>query len=568
MYVLGLWDGHDSGAALIEDGEIVYAANEERFTKRKLEMKFPYHSIKAALDYAQLKPTDIENVAYTTTEFTKTLERIYPKMKERYYLFRRRKIPKPRFEGFMHNLKYTMTGVGILPLCNQISSSIISRQLRHMGFRDFKLSVVEHHTAHAATAAYTSGFKKSLVITLDGLGDGLSGSVSTFEGGKLERHIAIPARDSLGIFFEQVTNIIGMRELEDEGKVMAMADYSYPFDFEGNKLKDMFKVEGTIISAKYSARKQFALLQSIGWQLPREQFSYMAQQLLENIVVKFVSNVVDRFGISDVVLAGGLFSNIKANMKIRNLENVKHWYVFPHMGDGGIALGSALYTNHLLNGRSDYRFNAYMGDEYDAATTMKTLKKDKSLECVEENASEQAHHAAELISNGNYVFWFQGRMEYGPRALGDRSILAPTDSEEVKEKLNLYVKRREWFQPFAPSVLEEDVARVVDYDGKGYDKYMTMAYKVRDSAKDITKSVVNVDYSARPQAVGQENPKYMELLKRMGKLTGYGMVLNTSFNLHGMPIVMTPEDAIATMKTTKTKYMFINGVTVTNKRGV
>ena len=568
MYVLGLWDGHDAGAALLEDGNIVYAANEERFTKRKLEMKFPYHSIKAALDYAQIKPTDIENVTYTTTEFTKTLERIYPRMKERYYLFRRRKMPKPRFEGFMHNLKYSMTGIGILPFCNSISSSIISRQLRHMGFRNFKLRVVEHHTAHAATAAFTSGFKKCLVITLDGLGDGLSGSVSTFGNGKLERHISIPARDSLGIFFEQVTNIIGMRELEDEGKVMAMADYSYPFDFESNKLKDMFKVEGTIISAKYGARKQFAKLQSIGWQMPREQFSYMAQQLLENIVVKFVSNVVDRFNINDVVLAGGLFSNIKANMKIRKLENVKHWYVFPHMGDGGIALGSALYTDYELTGNTAHDFSAYLGDEYDAETTMQALKKDRSLETTKEGHAEQARHAAELISNGNYVFWFQGRMEYGPRALGDRSILAPPDSESVKEKLNLYVKRREWFQPFAPSVLEEDLGRIVDYDNKGYDRYMTMAYKVKESAKDATKSVVNVDYSARPQAVGQENPRYRELLDNMRRLTGYGLVLNTSFNLHGMPIVMTPEDAIATMKATKTKYMFINGVTVTNKRGV
>ena len=568
MYVLGLWDGHDAGAALLEDGNIVYAANEERFTKRKLEMKFPYNSIRAALDYAQIKPTDIENITYTTTEFTKTLERIYPGMKERYYLFRRRKIPKPRFEGFMHNLKYSMTGVGILPLCNTVSSSIISRQLRHMGFKNFKLRVVEHHTAHAATAAFTSGFKKSLVITLDGLGDGLSGSVSTFDNGKLERHISIPARDSLGIFFEQITNIIGMRELEDEGKVMAMADYSYPFDFDSNKLKDMFRVEGTIISAKYNARKQFAKLQSIGWQMPREQFSYMAQQLLENIVVKFVSNVVDRFSIGDVVLAGGLFSNIKANMKIRKLENVRHWYVFPHMGDGGIALGSALYTDYELNGSASHDFSAYLGNDYDAETTMQALKKDRSLETAKESHAEQARHAAELISNGNYVFWFQGRMEYGPRALGDRSILAPPDSESVKEKLNLYVKRREWFQPFAPSMLEEDLARVVDYDNKGYDRYMTMAYSVKDSARDATKSVVNVDYSARPQAVGQENPNYRELLDNMRKLTGYGLVLNTSFNLHGMPIVMTPEDAIATMKATKTKYMFINGVTVTNKRGV
>lgn len=566
MYTLGIWDGHDSGAALLDDDKIVYAANEERFTKRKLEMKFPYNAIRACLDYAEIKPTDVEHVAFTTTEFTKTLERVFPSMKESYYLFRRRKILKPRFENFRHNLKYTLTGVGILPLCNTISRSIISKQLRHMGFRGFELHTVEHHTAHAATAAFTSQFKRALVITLDGLGDGLSGSVSILENGKLERRLAIPASDSLGIFFEQVTNIIGMRELEDEGKVMAMADYSYPFDFDSNRLKDMFKVEGTIISAKHNARKQFGMLQRIGWQMPREQFSYMAQQLVENVVIKFVSNLTDRFGIEDVVLAGGLFSNIKANMKIRQLEQVKHWYVFPHMGDGGIALGSALYANYAIKGTANYDFNAYLGNEYESSKTIELIHKDKQFEYASEDVKDQAKHAAELISNGNYVFWFQGRMEYGPRALGNRSILAPSDSEEVKEKLNLYVKRREWFQPFAPSILESDMPRIVDYDGKGYDKYMTMAYAVKEAARDVTKSVVNVDHSARPQAVGEENQNYKSLLEGLRRLTGYGMVLNTSFNLHGMPIVMTPEDALTTMKATKTKYMFINGVTVTNKR--
>ena len=568
MYILGIWDGHDAGAALIEDKEVIYAANEERFTKRKLEIKFPYHSVRAALAYANLKPTDIEHISFTTTELTKTLERIYPRMAEIYYQFRRRKIPKPMLENFRHNIKYTLTGAGILPLCTPISKSIISRRLSHLGFRDFKLHVVEHHTAHAATAAFTSGFQKALVITLDGLGDGLSGSVSVYENGKMERHMAIRARDSLGVFYEQVTNIVGMRELEDEGKVMAMADYSYPFDYESNKLKDFFKVEGTVLSAKYNFRKEFSMLQKIAWQLPREQFAYMAQQLLENTVLKFVSNVCDRFGIENVVFAGGLFSNIKANMRIRGLEHIKHWYVFPHMGDGGIALGSALYTNYMLTGTTTHSFSAYLGNQYSQDETIEHIKKDRQFEFTAEPIQDQARHAAELISNGNYLFWFQGRMEYGPRALGDRSILASPESEEVKDRLNLHVKRREWFQPFAPSLLEEEANRILYFDGKGYDKYMTMGYMVREDARDITKSVVNVDHSARPQMVGEENPAYKQLLASVRRLTGYGIVLNTSFNLHGMPIVMDPADAIATMKATKTKYMFINGVTVVNKKGV
>ncbi len=568
MYVLGVWDGHDSGAALVEGGNVVYAANEERFTKRKLEVRFPYHSITAALAYAGIKPKDVNHIAFTTTEFTKTLERVFPSMKENYYMFRRRKMLRPRMENARHNLKYRMTTIGVLPLCDRVSSSIVRRNLDSMGFGNYKLHIVDHHTAHASTAAFTSRFNNQLVVTLDGLGDGLSGSVSTLRRGKLERHIAIPARDSIGIFFEQVTNIVGMRELEDEGKVMAMADYSYPFGAEENKFKDFISVSGTRIRCKYSPVRQFEMLQRIAWQMPREQFAYMAQQLVENALLKFVSNSIDRYDVGDVAFSGGTFANIKANMMLRKLENLRHWYVFPHMGDGGMALGAAMYANYLETGTHSYpNFNPYLGNEYSTEHTEEKVRADRSLKYEVEDPKEHAAHAAELLSKGNYIMWFQGRMEYGPRALGDRSILAPSDSDEVKEKLNIYVKKREWFQPFAPSMLESEAERMLEYDGKGADKFMTSAFMIRKELREKEKSVMHIDGSARAHMVGNENQKYMELLGHMKKNTGYGIVLNTSFNIHGMPIVMTPEDALHTMKATKTKYMFINGIFVTNRSG-
>ncbi len=568
MYVLGLWDGHDAGAALLRDNEIVYAANEERFTKRKLEIGFPYNSIAAAFKHEGIKPTDIEQVAFSTAEFAKTLQRVFPSMREKYYQFRRRKMLKPRFENFRHNLKYSMTSVGILPGCATISSSIIRRQLGHMGFRNYKLHLVEHHTAHAATAAFTSPFQRSLVITADGLGDGVSATASTFENGKLNRHIRIGARDSLGIFYEQATNIIGMREQEDEGKVMAMADYSYPFDFDHNILKDFLSASGTIIKAEYGPVKQFDMLQRIAWKTPREQFSYYVQQLVENILTKFVSNCIDRYNIYDVVFAGGVFSNVKANMMIRRLDSLKHWYIFPHMGDGGIAMGSALYANNTVTGASRYKFTPYLGDSFDQAETEKVLRKERALVLQRESPAEQAAHAAELISAGNYVFWCQNRMEFGPRALGNRSILASSGSDEIRERLNLYVKKREWFQPFAPSMLEEEAAKVLEYDNKGPDKLMTMAYMVKPDMRHLTKSTMHIDGSARPQMVGDENPMYRDLLKEVKRKTGHGIVLNTSFNMHGMPIVMDPNDALEAVKASKAKYMFINGIFVTNRAGI
>ncbi len=565
MYVLGIWDGHDSGAALVNEGEVVYAANEERFTKRKLEINFPYHSIAAALKYAELKPHDIREVAYTTTEFTKTLERIIPGMKENYYQFRRRKIPKPSFEHARHKLKYSLTTIGPLPLCGAVSSSSIRKKLDGVGFKNYRLHKVDHHTAHAATAAFTSGQKRALILTLDGLGDGLSGSASVLSNGKLERVMAIGARDSIGIFYEQVTNLLSMRELEDEGKIMAMADYSFPFPFEKNRFKDFFDLTGTRLRARYSPAKQYDMIARISWQMPREQTAYMAQQLVEGLVIKLTSNLIDRYAIGDIAVAGGLFSNVKANMLVRELDNVKSMQIFPHMGDGGIALGAALYASYLLEGKTDFKFSAYLGNKYSNDEIEESLKSDRSLKYSIEGKDEQCRHAAELMSQGNYVFWFQDRMEYGPRALGNRSILAPSDSDEVKEKLNLFVKQREWFQPFAPSMLEDDVNKLLHYDNKGLNKFMTSAYRLREEFKPVEKSVAHVDGTVRAQMVGEENKVYYNLLKAVKKHRGYGIVLNTSFNIHGMPIAMSPKDAIETMKQTKTKYMFMDGIFVTNR---
>ncbi len=563
MYILGLWDGHDSGAALLEDNKIIFAANEERYTKRKLEVKFPYNSINAALQYANIKPSDVGIVAFPTTEFTKTMSRIFPFQKEAYYKFRRRKMLRPRTDTLMHYMKYGMTSVGVLPFGGVISKAIIRRELKRMGFGDFHIYAIDHHASHAATAAFTSGMKKALVVTIDGLGDGLSGSISILNEGELERVRSIRARDSLGIFFEQVTNIVGMRELEDEGKVMAMADYSFPFDFKDNKLKDFFSVDGTDINAKYGPIAQYDLLSRIAWGMPREQFAYMAQQVIEETLEKFMKNVIDEYNIHSVAFAGGLMSNIKANMKWRQLSSLKEWYIFPHMGDGGIALGAALYANYIYSGNTTYEFpDAYLGDSFDEDTIRGILKNEKDIHY--ELDKNKASHAADIINDDNYLFWFQGKMEFGPRALGDRSILANAGSDTVKEKLNIHVKQREWYQPFAPAMLQEDAKNLLE-DVKGYDRYMTMGYRVKGSKADIMKSVVHIDNTARPQMVNEGNKAYHDLLKRMKKHTGAGVVLNTSFNIHGIPIVRTPQDALDTMKKTKSRYMFIGDFFIENK---
>ena len=566
MYILGVWDGHDAGAALIDQHKIIFAANEERYTRRKLEVGFPRNAIQAALSFSGVNPTEITDVAFATTDISKTMERIFPRIKENYYSFRRRK-SKPAFEHLRHRLKYNITTTGNLPGTRTISSYMIRKQLHAVGIKKFKLHVIDHHNAHMASASMTSGMNKQMTITMDGLGDGYSASVNVITNGKIEERIRIGAKDSLGVFFEQATNIIGMRELEDEGKLMAMADYSYPFDMNENRFKDFFIVEGARIRSRYSPGRQYQLLRDAAWSMPREQFAFMVQQLTQAAITKFVGNCINRFNMQDISFAGGIFSNIKANMSIRMQEELKHWYVFPHMGDGGLALGSALYARFEKLGFAHYDMHAYLGDEYSEEYTDGILAKERAFKYEKMDNKSLAQQAAQLISQGHYVLWFNGRMEYGPRALGNRSILASAQSEYVKEQLNIHIKKREWFQPFAPSIIEDDINRIIKYDGKGMDKFMTMAYNTRDGVAQEMKSVVHIDGTARVQAVGEENSNYAQLLEQVKKACGIGIVLNTSFNIHGYPIVRSPEDAIKMMHESKTKYMFINGYFVTNRRG-
>jgi len=554
MYVLGIWDGHDCGAAIIEKDEIKVAVNEERFTRRKLEVGFPENSIKCCLESLDLKPKDISNIAITTTDFAKTLTRVVPSLKESYYLFRRRKINKPRFEHLRRNIKYRTTELNEKPLCRRITKWYFNKNLKKMGFKDFELNVVEHHLAHAATAAYCSGFDKGLVITMDGVGDGLSTTVNVYNDGKIERLSQDPAKDSIGLFFEQVTNLLGFRELEDEGKVMALSDFAYSVPDEENKLLKLFTVDGLRIKSKLTTASRYKFLNNLLWNTAREEFAYMAQRTLEEKVVKLFENAIEETGLGDVCWAGGVASNIKANMGIKDLPKLKRWFVFPHMGDGGLAIGAALYLNFQLNGIKKCKLdNLYLGPEYSDEEIEANLKENKS-KLKFEKRNDISKYVGDYISKGNFILWFQGRMELGPRALGNRSILAPAYSMEIKDKLNLQIKKRNWFQPFCPSLLKEETEKIFS-DVKGYDKYMTMGYRTRPEFRDRVKAVINVDGSARPQMLFDENPKFRVLIEQVKKNTGDGILLNTSFNLHGYPIVNTPKDAIEVMLKTKAPRM-------------
>ena len=563
MYVLGIWDGHDCGAAIVKGNQVLAAVNEERFTKNKLDIGFPTNSIQFCLDFLKLSPDQIKHIAINTSDAAKTFTRLFPSVKRYYYTFRRRK-SKPRLVTLKREIKYKVTELPPTQLTKQLTLFYYRHELAKHGFKNFKLQLVDHHIAHAAAAAFTSGFKEAVVITLDGVGDGLSGSVNLFQNNQLKRISAIPARSSLGIFFEQVTNLLGMRELEDEGKVMALSDYSYKVPDKKNPLMKLFEVNGLNINTRYSSWQRYKLLEGVAWRAQNEDFAFMAQKVLETKALQLFKNAIKATGIKSVAWSGGVASNIKNNMSIRRDSGLKDWYVFPHMGDGGLALGSALYYNYQLTGTSDYEFsNLYFGPQYSEEDTLRVLKRNKGwLEF--KKVKDIAKVAADAVVKDHIVMWFQGRMEYGPRALGNRSILASASSSEVKDRLNVHLKKRDWFQPFCPSVLAEDAKKLFqDYDKP--DPFMTMGYKAKPSAIKYISAVLNVDNSARPQMLTDENPLYIKLLKHIQKATGYGIVLNTSFNIHGDPIVNTPEDAVSAMKRGGAKLLAIGDYWVKTK---
>jgi len=250
-YVLGIWDGHDAGAALIKGNDILFAVNEERLTRRKLEVGFPVNSIRACLEDSGVKPKEVGVISCSTADVAKTLTRLVPAMKERHYLIRRRKMKPPLLHS-QKLFKFWMTTRGAGPLSKALSTMNLRRELKNLDFDGFEFQLVDHHAAHAACAGFLGPFDDALVITLDGVGDGLSGSINILEGGKLKRVSSLPASHSLGVFFEQVTYLMNMRELEDEGKVMALADYSFEIPWKENQMKDFFSVEGLPVKARYS----------------------------------------------------------------------------------------------------------------------------------------------------------------------------------------------------------------------------------------------------------------------------------------------------------------------------
>ena len=561
VMILGIHNCHDAGAALVESGKIVGAVNEERFTRRKNDVGFPKNSIKWLTSLGG----EIEEIAVPWIGGSALISRVFPSYEEKRRELWRKKGKKPsRINMHLRNLAFKIIQDQKPKevwefFGKNIGSYFIKKQLKGFGLENRKISFVEHHLAHAASAYYTSGFKEAIVITLDGAGDGLSGSVWIGDNGELKRVRSFKASASLGILYGAVTLALDMKYSEDEGKTMSLAAYSYPCEIEElNKIVRYDEKSKELVSdfgIKYELLLAEWIKDNLLWKYNREELAYAVQRHIEEEVEKIVKDVVEEYKIPYIAAAGGLFSNVKMNMRINNLDYVKELYVFPHMGDGGLALGAALLLDYERNGKIMERpEQIYFGPEFSDSQIEETLKNNDQIKFEE---TDVINAAVEKILDGEIVLWFQGKLEYGPRALGDRSILALPNRAESRDMLNLLIKKRPYFQPFAATILEEDAKKILE-DYKTPNRFMTSANMVKKEHWQDMVAASHIDHTTRPQILGKkENKLFREVIKKLKKQNGIGAVVNTSLNKHGFPIVRSPEDAIWTLLNTGAKYLAI-----------
>lgn len=537
MYVLGINCGHDASAALVKDGHIVAILQEERKSRIKHQNGFPTLAINSVLEMGGIGPKDVDFVAIASND------RRWQSIKELIMALTGR-----RFYSCTGIVKRIKTAIAE----NTRNYFRFRRNIKKVGLNGKKIFYCEHHLCHASSAYRTSGLDKALIVTMDGVGDDAAVTVNVGESGKITRLSETKPDDSLGLMYQAVTESLGFMPVEGEYKTMGLAAYG-----DGSKLKDYFKdiikCKGDKLVSKYLWESewrfpaptivQHKIFKKLLDDHSREDIAAGCQLAAEEIMCEFVNNVVDSYGIQDVCGAGGVFLNVKGNKLIREKSGARSLFVYPDSGDAGLSLGAALelYYEVAKEHVKMHLEHTYFGTECSNEDIKQELSKHDLNFSYFENIEKET---AKLLSEGHVIGWFQGRMEMGPRALGNRSVLADSRNEKIKEKINKHLKKREWFVPFAPSVLDEDAHRFVK-DLKEEALFMLMAYDAKEETKSLIPAVVHVDGTLRPQVVKKDiNPRYWNLIREYKDITGIGVVVNTSFNRHRLPIVESPKDAI------------------------
>lgn len=533
---------HDSAACLIKDGVIVAAAQEERFNRIKNSCEFPINAINFCIQKAGITFNDIDYVGFYEKPFFKFYRVLSNHLKDWPF----------SFSNFLDTMPKWLQDRLIIPL-------ILEKEI---GFKG-KVLFIKHHLSHASSAFLVSPFEEAAILTCDGVGEWATLTCGFGRGNDVKIYKELRYPNSLGLLYTALTAYLGFAANQEEGTVMALAGCGNPGYLD--KFKKIFNVkpDGSFIidtsyfgfnkgSKMYSRKfiKTFGKDRKSGDKIEERHRDIAAslQKFVEEALISIARALHNETKMDKLCLAGGSFLNCVANNKILEEASFKEIFIQPAAGDAGGALGVASYIYHtiLKKPRNHIMTHTYLGPEF-SATEIRRALLTNNLNFQEFDESGLTKNIAEKLANNEIVGWFQGRTEFGPRALGNRSILANPCNPNIKGLLNSKVKKREPFRPYAPAVLEERANEFFEMRCKS--PFMLLAPKIKAEKKGLIPGVTHVDGTARVQTVGKDtNQRLWQLIKEFENITGIPMIINTSFNLRGEPIVCTPEDAINSFK--------------------
>ena len=590
---------HDSAAAIIRNGEIIAAAQEERFSRIKHDSSFPTRAVQFCLQYAGTSINELDAIAYYDKPLLK-----FERLLETYYAF------APRGLGSF------IKAIPIWLRDKLFLKRLIYQSLREIeSFDKKKVNLIfpEHHLSHAASSFFASPFQEAAILTIDGVGEWATATIAYGRGHTISQLRELRFPHSLGLLYSAFTYFLGFQVNSGEYKLMGLAPYGDPSSHEVQEFIE--KIESQLVHIKsdgsiwlnqefFTYSTGLKMIPEKKWQnlfgfsprvpeseilQPHCNLAFAIQHIIEKIVQRMAIEAQKLTKSTNLCMAGGVALNCVANGKLRQSKCFEHMYIQPASGDAGGALGAALAAYHIFFDRpremahtGDLMLGTYLGPDFSELEVELMARKYKApYQYLKWEDEENPQHSlpkvvAQKISEGNVLGWMQGRMEFGPRALGARSILADPRNPETQKRLNLKIKYRESFRPFAPAVLLEDSEKYFDLEGDSpymlftfplhaslrtklpEDFFRFSAKEKRDFQKSAFPAITHIDYSARVQTVKRaDNPKFWELLKELKELTGIGMVVNTSFNVRGEPIVCTPEDAYACFMNTEMDYLVI-----------
>ncbi len=584
---------HDSAAAIIEDGKIVAAAQEERFTRKKQDSAFPTQAVKYCLTEAGFSIDELDAVVFYDKPLLK-----FERLLETYYGF----APKGLF-SFLASIPVWLKEKMFLKKLIYDELAKIEKYKKDK----IKLLFPEHHLSHAASAFYPSPFEKAAILTIDGVGEWSTGSISFGDHHKITILKELHFPHSLGLLYSAFTYYLGFRVNSGEYKLMGLAPYGNPTSDRTKRYIGLIKEHLVDIKEDgslwlnqdyFNYATGLRMVHEAKWgklfgfpcrppeaELSQEHCDLAAaiQIVTEEVVIKMAEEAKRLTGAKYLCMAGGVALNCVANGRLLKKKIFDGIFIQPAAGDAGGAPGAALAAYHIyfkqgrkISGKMDEMSGAYLGPEFSDIDTELMSRKYKAVYHHFENFDELTGKVATLLSEGNVVGWMQGRMEFGPRALGNRSILGDPRNAEMQKKLNLKIKYREGFRPFAPAVLAEDCSQFFELETAS--PYMLLVANVVKSrrkplpanyhelplweklyyTRSDVQSITHLDFSARVQTVHREtNPKFWQLIQRFKEKTGYGVLVNTSFNVRGEPIVCTPADSYRCFMRTEMDYLVI-----------